>query len=393
MDVLSNDSYFKFNLDYMNLYNLIRLESSSFSAIYEQAYSVLRNHTDDQKNAHFNMIDRALNGVNAGRDADTASMLSDWLQRPRRDIYVDLRGVLPSCNAPDEACDPVPVRRRPTTDFLWQRNPYQLDGGGGGIVEGAGIDYILPYWMARYYNLDGMEAPTYVVSTASLDPLVAEQSVVNFYGAALAGNETAQPPSLPTTLGGVSVQVQDSAGETRLAPISFTSLSQISFQIPPGSATGQATITILNGDGSVVASGAANVNGVAPGLFTAYGNGAGAEAGTVTQTASDGTVTSSPSWQCTAGTCTTAPIALSDDNTTTLTLPGTGIRNRSSLDGISVTINGMNVPVLFAGPQDSDGGLDQVVVSLPVSLAGTGEANLQLTVDGQAANLVRVNIQ
>src|SRR5579872_6847696 len=76
VDVLSNDSYFKFNLDYMNLYNLIRLESSSFKDIYEQAYSVLRNHTDDQKNAHFNMIDLALNGPDASRDTDTASMLS-----------------------------------------------------------------------------------------------------------------------------------------------------------------------------------------------------------------------------------------------------------------------------------------------------------------------------
>ncbi|HLJ47829.1 MAG TPA: hypothetical protein VKU01_17555 [Bryobacteraceae bacterium] len=393
VDVLSNDSYFKFNLDYMNLYNLIRLESSSFKDIYEQAYSVLRNHTDDQKNAHFNMIDLALNGPDASRDTDTASMLSDWLQRPRRDIYMDLRNVFPSCNSPDEACNPVPVPRRPTTDFLWQRNPYQLDGGGGGIVEGAGIDYILPYWMARYYNLDGIEAPAFVVSGASFDSAVAEQSVVNFYGAALAGNETAQPPSLPNTLGGISVQVQDSAGATRMAPISFTSLSQVTFQIPAGTATGQATITILNGDGSTAASGAANVNTVAPGLFTAYGNGAGAAAGIVTQTASDGTMSSSPSWQCTAGTCTTVPIPLSGDNTTTLTLPGTGIRNRSSIDNVSVTINGQNVPVLSAGPQDSDGGLDQVVVSLPQSLAGTGETNLQLTVDGQAANVVRVDIQ
>ena len=30
---------------------------------------------------------------------------------------------------------------------------FQLDGGGSGLIEGAGIDYILPYWMARYYNV------------------------------------------------------------------------------------------------------------------------------------------------------------------------------------------------------------------------------------------------
>jgi hypothetical protein len=41
---------------------------------------------------------------------------------------------------------------RPTTDFLWQRNPFLLVGGGAGTIENAGIDYILPYWMARYYG-------------------------------------------------------------------------------------------------------------------------------------------------------------------------------------------------------------------------------------------------
>jgi hypothetical protein len=26
-------------------------------------------------------------------------------------------------------------------------------GGGSGIIENAGIDYILPYWMARYHRV------------------------------------------------------------------------------------------------------------------------------------------------------------------------------------------------------------------------------------------------
>ena len=40
----------------------------------------------------------------------------------------------------------------PTTDFLWQRSPFLLSGGGDGTVQGSGIDFILPYWMARYYG-------------------------------------------------------------------------------------------------------------------------------------------------------------------------------------------------------------------------------------------------
>jgi hypothetical protein len=42
---------------------------------------------------------------------------------------------------------------RVPTDFLWQRSPFQMEGGGSGLIESAGIDYILPYWMARYYNV------------------------------------------------------------------------------------------------------------------------------------------------------------------------------------------------------------------------------------------------
>jgi hypothetical protein len=151
-EVLDNNSYFKFNLDSINLFNLIRQDSSSFGGIYRKAYDILRRHTDDQKNAFFNMIDRALNGPNDARDVDTREMLEEWLLRPRRDLPIDLRGVYPACGSPDIACVPVPIVDRPRTDFLWQRNPFLLVGQGAGTIETAGIDYILPYWMGRYYH-------------------------------------------------------------------------------------------------------------------------------------------------------------------------------------------------------------------------------------------------
>jgi hypothetical protein len=152
-EVLSDDSYFKFNLDSINLFNLIRLESSSFGAIYRKAYDVLRRHTDDHGNAFFNMIDRGLNGPNNVRDSGTRQMLDDWLLRPRRDLPTDLRGIYPACGAEDHACKPIPIPDRVRTDFLWQRSPFQLVGSGTSRIETAGIDYILPYWMARYYGV------------------------------------------------------------------------------------------------------------------------------------------------------------------------------------------------------------------------------------------------
>jgi hypothetical protein len=148
------DSYFKFNLDAINLFDLIRLENNaSFRANYRSAYGFFRDATKSHLNAHFNMIDRGINGPDSNRDAQTLVILNQWLQRPRRDVYVDLRGQVPSCGSPDQSCNPIPVASRVPTDFLWQRSPFQLVGGGSGVIESAGIDYILPYWMARFYGL------------------------------------------------------------------------------------------------------------------------------------------------------------------------------------------------------------------------------------------------
>lgn len=155
-DVLDDHtSYFKFNLDTINLYNLIRLESNAtYRARYVFAYNVLRRTTDDHGNPHFNMVDRALKRANSARDAETRRLLDEWLKRPRRDEFLDWRNDprYPACGE-DKACQPIPVPDRIRTDFLWQRSPFLLFGGGNGTIEGAGIDYILPYWMGRYYGV------------------------------------------------------------------------------------------------------------------------------------------------------------------------------------------------------------------------------------------------
>lgn len=168
LEVLDDhNSYFKFNLDTINFYNLIRFEDDSYSRWwYVNAYDLLRRTTDDDGNAHFNMIDRALKGANATRDQETHNMLNEWLRRSRRDEFVDLRGRYPACGV-DRACTPIPVIDRVRTDFLWQRSPLLLFGGGSGLIEGAGIDDILPYWMARYY---GIERPNVAPSAVSVTP-------------------------------------------------------------------------------------------------------------------------------------------------------------------------------------------------------------------------------
>jgi hypothetical protein len=148
-----HNSYFKFNLAAISLYNLIRLEDSAYYRWwYRNAYRILRRTVDDHGNPHFNMIDYAIDGAAELRDAETRRLLDEWLLRPRRDEYVDLRARYEACGT-GKACAPTPVIERVCTDFLWQRSPFLLYGGGSGNIETPGIDYILPYWMGRYYGV------------------------------------------------------------------------------------------------------------------------------------------------------------------------------------------------------------------------------------------------
>jgi uncharacterized protein (TIGR03437 family) len=77
-----------------------------------------------------------------------------------------------------------------------------------------------------------------------------------------------------------------------------------------------------------------------------------------------------------------------------LSFYGTGIRNRRSLAGVTATIGGQPVSVLYAGPQSDLPGLDQINIGpLPPSLQGRGELDLAILVDGQEANRVRIAVE
>jgi len=384
-DTLSDSSYFKFNLDYMTFYNLVRLEGSSFQSVYGSAYQLVRDHTASHLNAFFDIVDRGLNGFNANRDGETRMLLDQWLQRPTRNFYVDLTKSVAVCGS--QACQPIPVPLRPPADFLWQISPFQLTGGGtaggSGIIEDNGIDYILPYWMARYY---GVITSLTVQSAASTSSAVAPNSLASLYGSNLASG-TAQATSLPlpTMLGGISVTVTDANGATRPAPLVYVSAGQINFVIPDGTAAGAATVTV-NGASAIEA-----VQTVAPALFTLNGAGTGTAAATAVQVQSDNTQIPVPVFTCDRVGCAPTPVNVAS-GATYLTLYGTGIRNRSALSKVRVSVNGMSLPATFAGAQPSFTGLDQINVLLPASLAGSGVANITVTVDGQNSNVVTIDI-
>jgi uncharacterized protein (TIGR03437 family) len=87
------------------------------------------------------------------------------------------------------------------------------------------------------------------------------------------------------------------------------------------------------------------------------------------------------------------PIHLGTTGQAVLILYGTGIRGFTSLDNVRCTVGGISAPILYAGPQNTFAGLDQVNVQLPAELAGRGEVDVTLWVDGQLSNTVTVSFQ
>ena len=130
----------------------------------------------------------------------------------------------------------------------------------------------------------------YSVSAASLAlGFVAPESVVSGFGANLStATESASSIPLPTTLAGVSISVRDRTGSERLAPLFYVSPGQLNYQIPPGTAIGEATVSVLGG-GNTVASGNLQVAPLAPALFAANADGRGTAAALALLFASGGT--------------------------------------------------------------------------------------------------------
>jgi len=260
----------------------------------------------------------------------------------------------------------------------WGRPVAAVADAAGGLLisdDSAGAIYRLTY------------APT-TVSAASNYALLAPESLASIYGDGLAGQTlSADSAQWPTSLGGVSVTVQDSQGTSRPAPLAYVSSNQVNVQIPAGTATGSATLTV-QGPGSIVKQGVVTIAAAAPGLFD--------NAATGIRLVVPSNIQSPVSvYDCSNGgvRCVPIPIALGIDTPIYLSFFGTGIRGLSSLSKVQMTIGGVATPVAYAGPQGTWPGLDQVNVALPVSLRGAGLVDAVLTVDGRSSNAVQIAIQ
>jgi uncharacterized protein (TIGR03437 family) len=242
-------------------------------------------------------------------------------------------------------------------------------------------------------TIGGPGLPLSTVSAASFTgTTLASEAIAAGFGQNLA--TMTQPVTslpLPFSLAGTTVRVRDNVGTQRDAPLFFVSPLQINYQIPPGTANGPATVTLISGAGAV-SGGTINIVPVAPGLFAANPTGQGVAAAVVLRVRPDNSQSFEPVVRLEGGRFVSVPIDLSNGDQVFLLLFGTGIRSRTALSGVSVAIDGVASQVTFAGPQGFVG-LDQVNVLVPPSLAGRGEVDLQLTADTVNSNIVRVNFK
>ena len=234
------------------------------------------------------------------------------------------------------------------------------------------------------------------VSSASLKPeAVAPESLVSAWGTNFSAYPMSADGAPPVALNGTSVRVKDSACVERFAPLFFVSPTQINYLIPAETAPGAATVSVFNEAGAVSIA-TVQINKTSPGLFAANSNGQGVAAASVFRIKANGQqlFEKAVQFDVAQNRYVALPIDLSiPGDQVFLLLFGTGLRYRNSLSSATATIGGTPVEVLYAGAQGDFLGLDQVNLRLPQSLAGRGEVNVVLMVDGKAGNAVRMSFK
>lgn len=250
----------------------------------------------------------------------------------------------------------------------------------------------------RIATLSVSDFPNFVpVSAANYRGLeLAPDSIVAAFGTNLASATavaTTQP--LPYSLAGTTVVVRDSLGATYPAQLFFASPFQVNFLLPARAWTGLARITITNSQGETTLA-LTQLGRLSPALFTANSDGQGVAAALALRVRADGSQQYEPVavFDAEQNKYIARPIDFGPESDQVyLVLFGTGFRNLEALRVVGVSIGGTAVPVQYAGAQGGFAGLDQINVRLPRALAGRGEVEVNVTVEGKAANPVKVYLR
>jgi uncharacterized protein (TIGR03437 family) len=210
---------------------------------------------------------------------------------------------------------------------------------------------------------------------------VAPDSVAATFGSQLSQTTAAATSfPLPLTLAGVTVMVNNLS-----AQLLYVSPTQINYIMPANTDQGTAAITVMNG-GNAVAVSTVAVEMVSPSIFTILASGKGTPAA---QTTFDGVSFQSVGYADGSARVLSVGTASRPNY---LVLYGTGLRRRSSLSNVRVTIGGVPAEVTFLGAHSRLAVLDQMNLTLPQELRGRGNVDAVVTIDGKTANIVTLNI-
>jgi uncharacterized protein (TIGR03437 family) len=247
-------------------------------------------------------------------------------------------------------------------------------------------------------NFQGSTSPALPVAVnaaSTYSANVAAEEIVSMFGVSGLPQDTAIAKAPASSVGETTVMITDSSSTGRQAQIYgvFGSSGQVNFLVPAGTTTGLALVAVTLPGGAAVNTWI-NVAHTAPGVFSASMNGQGVYAGQAIYAHADGSQTVADSTRVAPGSNALAayPISLATPTDQVyLVLYGTGLRNAST---VTAAVNAVSVAVAYFGAQGAFAGLDQINIGpLPASLAGSGQVNLVITVDGQAANTVTATFQ
>ena len=223
---------------------------------------------------------------------------------------------------------------------------------------------------------------------------LAPNSIATLFGSNLAtATQLAAGADLPEELAGTRVVVRSAAGDEYNAKLFFVSPGQINFlmpSLPSGVVPVQIFTTTASGQQSIAD---IRITDAALGLFAANGNGQGVANALALRVKADGTSSYEPVFRFDAAQNRFVPLPLdmsAANETLYLVLFGTGIEGRVPLNKVTAFIGEQPAPVLYAGPQGGFAGVDQLNLALPASLAGKGEVEVRVTVNGKAANTLKI---
>ncbi|MCI0388156.1 MAG: CAP domain-containing protein [Acidobacteria bacterium] len=219
------------------------------------------------------------------------------------------------------------------------------------------------------------------VNAANFVQTIAPDCIVATFGNQFTpsvANATSFP--LPLSLAGVGVTVNDIH-----AKMLYASPSQVNYVVPSTVGAGTAMVKVTY-NGALIGSGTVMVNNVSPSTFTASSTGQGVAAALTTF---DGA-----SYQSVVNSDGTArPLTVGTTSRPNfLVLYGTGMRRRSSMNAVLVTIGGLALSADYLGAHAQLEGVEQVNVKMPQTLRGRGIVDVVITVDGHPSNIAKINI-